>query len=139
MPAYTTATATLDPSHICDLHHSSQQCRILNLLSEARDRTCVLIDTSQIRFHSATTGTPGITVFEAPRFTYVKITRWYQAKLLPSLATNLDLSGRYVGSELTVSVLTLYLSISLSISSLPLTQQGKKPLCTLFCEGDAMN
>ena len=26
LPAYTTATAKLHPSHICDLHHSSQQC-----------------------------------------------------------------------------------------------------------------
>ena len=37
LPAYATATATSDPSHICDLHHSSQQYRILNPLSEARD------------------------------------------------------------------------------------------------------
>ena len=28
---------------ICDLHHSSWQCRILNPLREARDRTCILI------------------------------------------------------------------------------------------------
>ena len=35
--AYTTATATRDPSCVCDLHHSSQQCRILNPLSKARD------------------------------------------------------------------------------------------------------
>ena len=34
--AYTTATATPDWSHVCDLHHSSWQHRILNLLSEAR-------------------------------------------------------------------------------------------------------
>ena len=33
------ATATPDPSRICNLHHSSQQCQILNSLSEARDRT----------------------------------------------------------------------------------------------------
>ena len=32
--AYTIATAVQDPSLICDLHHSSQQCRILNQLSE---------------------------------------------------------------------------------------------------------
>ena len=38
LPAYTTATATLDPSHICDLHHSSRQCQILNPLSKARDQ-----------------------------------------------------------------------------------------------------
>ena len=41
--AYTTATATQDLSLIADLHHSSQQCRILSLLSEARDRTHILM------------------------------------------------------------------------------------------------
>ena len=30
---YTTAMATLDPSHICDLHCSLQQCQTLNPLS----------------------------------------------------------------------------------------------------------
>ena len=56
--AYTTATATLDLSHICDLHCSLWQCWILNPLTKARDRTCVLMDTSQICFCWATTGTP---------------------------------------------------------------------------------
>ena len=48
--AYTTATAmqdgncvphhsSPDPSHICDLHHSSWQSQKLNLLSKARDQT----------------------------------------------------------------------------------------------------
>ena len=47
--AFTTATATQYPSHVCDLHHSRRQCPgILNPLSEARDRTCVIVDTSQI-------------------------------------------------------------------------------------------
>ena len=36
LPAYITATATWDLSLICDLHHSSQQCQILNPLREAR-------------------------------------------------------------------------------------------------------
>ena len=49
--AYTTATAMQDLSRICNLHNSSQQCQILNLLNEARDRTCVLMDASQIHFH----------------------------------------------------------------------------------------
>ena len=39
LPAYATATATSDRSCICDLHHSSWQRRILNPLSEVRDRT----------------------------------------------------------------------------------------------------
>ena len=39
LPAYTTATAKQDLSHVCDLPHSSRQCRILNPLGEARDRT----------------------------------------------------------------------------------------------------
>jgi len=37
--AYTTATATPDPSHVCDPHHSSQKYWNLNPLSEARART----------------------------------------------------------------------------------------------------
>ena len=55
--AYTTATAVRDPSSVCDLHHSSLQRQILNQLSEARDRSYILIHTSQIRFCCATTGT----------------------------------------------------------------------------------
>ena len=34
---YATTTAMLDQSLICNLHHSSQQCQVLNPLSEARD------------------------------------------------------------------------------------------------------
>ena len=58
LPAYTTATATSYPSHACELHHSSPQSGILNPLSEARDGTCVLMDTSLIWFDWAMTGTP---------------------------------------------------------------------------------
>ena len=46
--AYTTATATQDLSHVCSLHHSSRQRRILNPLSKVRDRTCILMDNSFI-------------------------------------------------------------------------------------------
>ena len=48
--AYTTATAMQDLSHVYNLHHSSQQHQILNPVSEARDRTCVLMDTSQVLY-----------------------------------------------------------------------------------------
>ena len=48
---YTTAMATPDLSRVCDTQHISRQHQILNPLSEARDGTCVLMDTSQIRFH----------------------------------------------------------------------------------------
>ena len=44
--AYATATATADLSCICDC--SSQQCQILNPLSEARDQTHILWDTNQV-------------------------------------------------------------------------------------------
>ena len=37
-----------DLSCLCNPHHSSQQLQILNPLNQARDRTCVLMDASQI-------------------------------------------------------------------------------------------
>ena len=48
LPVEATATVTQDPRHIYDLHHSLQQHQILNLLSKARGRTCILMDTSQV-------------------------------------------------------------------------------------------
>ena len=58
LPVYITARAMSDLKCACDLHHSSQQRQILNPPSEARDLTCVCMDTSQIHFHWAATGTP---------------------------------------------------------------------------------
>ena len=56
LPAY--ATATQDLSCIYNLPHRSQQHQIFNPLSEARDWTHVLMDTSQVHFCWATMGTP---------------------------------------------------------------------------------
>ena len=47
--AYTTVRATPDLSHICDLCCSLQPCEILNPLSEARDRTCILWRQCRVR------------------------------------------------------------------------------------------
>ena len=56
-----TAPAIRDPSHVCDLHHSSWQRWIPDPLSEARDLTCNLMVPSQIRFCSAMMGMPLLT------------------------------------------------------------------------------
>ena len=58
--AYTTATAMPDLSWVCSLHHSSQQSWIFNPLSEPRDWTHILMDTSQVCYSWATMGTPRI-------------------------------------------------------------------------------
>ena len=58
LPAYTTATAMPDLSHVCDLHHSSGQHQILNPLSKARDQTRNLTVPSWICFCCFITGTP---------------------------------------------------------------------------------
>ena len=58
LPVYTTATATRDPSCVCDLHHSSRQPRLPDPLMEGRDWTCILRNTSWICFRCTTTGTP---------------------------------------------------------------------------------
>ena len=48
LPAYVTAIGTPDPSHVCDLCHSSRQCWIINPLNKTRDQTRILMDTSQV-------------------------------------------------------------------------------------------
>ena len=53
--AYTTAMPDL--SHVLDLCHSSWWQQILNSLSEARDCTYDLLDSGQMHFHWAMTGT----------------------------------------------------------------------------------
>ena len=63
LPAYDRATAMRDLSHVCNLHHRSQQCWILNPLCKARDRTHNLMVPSGIRFHCAMMGTPFFTFF----------------------------------------------------------------------------
>ena len=63
LPAYATATAIWDLSHIWNLHHSLGQHRTPNWLSKARDWTCILRDTSWIQFHCATMGIPILITF----------------------------------------------------------------------------
>ena len=48
LQAYNKATATRDPSHIHDPHCSSRQCGVPNPLSETRDQTLILMDTSPV-------------------------------------------------------------------------------------------
>ena len=55
LPVYTIAIAMQDLSCVCDLHYS-----YTGLLSEARDRTPILIDTSRVCYCWAMAGTPGI-------------------------------------------------------------------------------
>ena len=45
----------LDPSHVCDLHHISWQCWILNPLSKSWNQTCILMDTNETHFCWANT------------------------------------------------------------------------------------
>jgi len=63
LPAYTTATATQDSSHICSLHHSSQQRQILNPLSKARVEP--LSSWTLVGFNTTETQ------WELPRFCFV--------------------------------------------------------------------
>ena len=78
--AYTTAIAMPDLSLICDLHHSSRQCRILNPLREARDRTCHLMIPSQISLLCTMTGTPYPSVKQRNDFPpEVPLQSWYSS------------------------------------------------------------
>ena len=77
MLGYTTATAMPDVSHIFNLHHRSQQRRILKPLSEARDQTRNnLMVPSQICFCCAMTGTlENVLYFLGPHLWHMEIPR----------------------------------------------------------------
>ena len=79
--AYTRATAMPDQSCICHLHHSSQQCWILNALSKAKDRTHNLMVPSWIRFHCSMTGTPGM-LFKRFFFFCILMQNWHYVHLI---------------------------------------------------------
>ena len=70
LPAYTTAPAMQDPSHICN--HSSWQCQIFNPLSEARDQTHNLMVPSWICFHCAVNGNSKATILKPLFYIYLK-------------------------------------------------------------------
>ena len=63
--AYT--TDRWDSSYVCDLHCSSRQRQILNLLSEARVPTHILVDTSQILNPLSHSGNSALKVVEVNR------------------------------------------------------------------------
>ena len=58
LPAYTTATAKRGLSRMCDLHCGLWQCQILNPLSEAGKKTCILMDITWVLNLLSHMGTP---------------------------------------------------------------------------------
>ena len=86
LQAYTTVTATPDPSCVYDIHRSSLQSQILNPLSRARDRTSVLKDTSWVHYHWATMGTPPMIDFLKTFFLIVQKIVYVQNLLFLALS-----------------------------------------------------
>ena len=80
--AYTKATAAQDPSSVCDLHHSSRQCQIINPLCEARDQTHNLMVTSWIRFCCTTRETSTHILLCKHLFKINMFEKWKSKKLL---------------------------------------------------------
>ena len=121
--AYDTATITWDPSRVCDLHHSSQQCWILNPLSEARVRTCVLIDASQIRFRWATTGTLCVYIFK------VRLFFLRQHILGPCFMIHFNNHHLLIGPLIFIVIIDLWINIYVHYCF----QFATLTLCSYFC------
>ena len=69
--AYAAVTATWDPSHTYNQHHSSWQRQILNPLSEVRNQTCILTDTSWVlnpQGHNGNTWYPSLDVLPGKKW-----------------------------------------------------------------------
>ena len=106
------AVATWDPSHICNLHHSSCQYQMLNPLSKASDRTHNLMVPSWIHFHCTIMGTP---------VPFLKINRFYfleQCKVYRNIEQEVQRSLLYSLTPHPVSLVIniLHLFIYLFIS-----------------------
>ena len=65
-----------DPGHLYHLHLSSQRRWMSDPLRKARDRTCVLMDTSWVCFCWATMGTPRLFFLHRITFTSLSKIRW---------------------------------------------------------------
>ena len=68
LPAYATATATGDPSRICNPHHSSWHHQIPNPLSKSRDQTHILMDASRDPYCWATMGNSSMNIFAVEHY-----------------------------------------------------------------------
>ena len=99
LPAYTTSTATSDPSCVYDLQHSSQQPRILNQLSEARDQTHIHMDTNWVCYCWATRGAPSCQTLNSSTF-------WVRMPDSRSVWITHDMSPQYLVPLVSISAKT---------------------------------
>ena len=93
--AYTTVTAMSDLSCLCNLHHSSWQHWILNPLSEVRDQTRILMDSSRVCYHWATMGTPFFIILKSFHHIIGELTtiymRWLATYFFKRVSNNPEL------------------------------------------------
>ena len=90
LPAYAMVTATPGLSQIFDLHQSSWQCQILNSLSRATDRICILMDTSwvhlpQKEFETSQLEGRAFKEGENPEWEWGRVWGWGKAPAQPRL------------------------------------------------------
>ena len=77
LPAYTTATAMWDPATYAAYTTAQGNAGSLNPLSEARDGSCILMDTSWIHFRCTTEGTPQFVFMFVSLFWFCKQVHLY--------------------------------------------------------------
>ena len=96
LQASTTATATPELSSICNLHHSLQQHQILNPLSEARDQTPILTETSPVLNPLSHKRTPNMTLLKEMH-TFVCI------KFVMFIMNSITLASQFVSMQIVIS------------------------------------
>ena len=120
-----------DPSHICDLHHSSWQRRIPDPRSEARDGTRNLMVPRRMRFRCASAGTPVLLGPDAA-----------VTPFLPALPPAGASRSCLVPPSWGFTLMTAYLELSrgvtwghFSFSAQRLVFLGSSSSCSLTCAG----
>ena len=106
LPAYATATATWDPSPVCDQQHSSWKPWIFNPLNKARDHTRILLAISQVLNLLSHNGNSNLLISIC----------LYLSIYLPNLCLSTYLNLLIYLSLSNVSLFNLHVSIHLCVS-----------------------
>ena len=108
-----------DLSHVCYLHQSSWKCQILNQMSKARDRTCILVDTSGVHNQLSHNGNSLVLIFDGLLLllSYSAVHQTVQSKLVHFLLSSATIQKSWT-SLWFISAVQKFTSETITVSNM---------------------